>query len=94
MIKRLLGGFVSDIAVDDIDFTTDNRLDTANFVAFLGQFDGAIHHTMVGDGHGRHILSLRLFDQVFDHSGAVQQAVLSMQMKRYVRTRTHQASPA
>ncbi len=62
-------------------------------MAGLGQFDGTIHDTMIGNGHGRHVFCLSLLDQIFDAGGAIEQTVFSVQMQRYERAWTHLELP-
>ena len=56
----------------DIDLTPNNRF----YPVFLGgliKFDGAVHHTVIGDRHGAESKITRLFQQAARSASTVQQ---------------------
>jgi hypothetical protein len=44
---------------------------------------------VVGDGHGRHMPPRRFLDQFTNFAGAIQKAVIGVQMQMYERRRFH-----
>ena len=67
-------------AARDVDLATDDRLDAARggvMVELLGREQIA----MIGDGYGRHAAARRFAHQFLNVAGAVEQAVVRVQMQ-------------
>jgi hypothetical protein len=64
----------------NIQFGTDDRFDPLVFT-FCIKFYGAEHATVIGNGHGRHILLLDLFYQVLKPDCAVKKGILGVEME-------------
>ena len=64
----------------DVDLAADDRLDAGGH-RLLVELDGAEHVAVVGDRQGRHAAFLGALDQVADLDGAVEEAVLAVQME-------------
>lgn len=64
----------------DIEFTADNRFDSGG-MCFLKKLNGAVHITVVGDGHSRHFQIMGLLDQITNFDGTVKETVLTMEVE-------------
>ena len=62
-----------------IDLAADNRLD-ARFLRRLIEINDAVHSAVVGNGNGSLPQLLYPMHELFDPAGAIQQAVLRMNM--------------
>src|ERR1700749_176311 len=71
---------ISSFARREISFTSDDRLDTG-LARLREEFDRPEHIAVVGHGHRRHSGLLRMLDQRTDFVGAVEQALLSMNVQ-------------
>ena len=49
----------------------------------LVEVDAAVHHAVIGDGNGRHLLLDDGIHQLFDRAGAVQEAERRVQVQVY-----------
>ena len=64
----------------NIDFAANNGLDSL-LDAFLIEFDGTIHDTMIGNGKGRHSQLLGITDKIRNPAGPIKEAELRMGME-------------
>ena len=79
-LARAFRGLVEAVAGGDIELAADDGLDPGLFGLDV-EFQGAEHGAVVGDGHGAHPVFLALGQQVADPDGAVEQAVLGVDME-------------
>ena len=72
----------------DVDFAADDGLHAARG-GFVIEMLGGKQIAVVGDGHGGHAATSRLVNQFRDVAGAVEKAVVGMQMQMYEARRFH-----
>ena len=77
----LLGLGIVDRAVHHIHLVADDRLD-AGALAELEQLDGAIHHTVVGEGQGRHAELHSPLHHLGQLGGPIEEAVVAVVVER------------
>src|ERR1700722_12983448 len=68
------------LAGRDIGLASDDRFDPV-LSGFAEELDRTEHVAMVGDGHRGHARRMRVLEQRFDLIGAVEQAVLGMDVE-------------
>ncbi len=67
-------------AFGDIDFATDDGLDVA-LAGFVEEIRGGEEISVVGDGHGGHLLAGRFIQKLGGLASPVEQAVIRMNVK-------------
>ena len=77
----LLGLGIVDRSVHHIHLVADDRLD-AGGLAELEQLDGAIHHTVVGEGQGRHAQLHGPLHHLGQLGGPIKEAVVAVVVER------------
>ncbi|MNX99872.1 hypothetical protein D3C86_1323420 [compost metagenome] len=70
-------GLVEPGAGRDVGFHPDQGLD-ARLLGLAVELDRAVHHAVVGERQGRHLVLRRALDQLADAAGAVQQGVFGV----------------
>ena len=74
---RVILSFIQARPRRHIGFATDDRLDSGIFKSFI-HVQRAAHETVIGHGHGRHIVKFSHFQQPGRSAGPVQQAVVRL----------------
>ena len=77
----LLGLGIVDRAVHHIHLVADDRLD-AGALTELEQLDGAVHHTVVGEGQGRHAQLHGPLHHLGQLGGPIEEAVVAVVVER------------
>jgi hypothetical protein len=72
----------------EVDFTSDDRLHAPRG-GFVIKMLGGKQISVVGNGHGGHMPPCRLANQFTDVAGAIEKAVIGVQMQVYERRRFH-----
>jgi len=79
-LSRALRGLVEPALRGHVELAADDGLDP-RLVGLLVEVDGTVHVAVVGDGHGGHPEFLGLFEEVAEADGAVQEAVLGVEVE-------------
>jgi hypothetical protein len=80
---RIRGGFFTAIvaaALGEVNLATDDGLYVA-LARFIEKIGGGEKVAMIGDGHGRHFLTRCFVEEFRDFTGAVQEAVVGVDMQ-------------